>query len=147
MQLNTADSSNVDKRHRDQPGRARPKRQPVYQLRCKLIPTLLRRLRFQPGGNLGRLCSSSCPRSGRLLRHVGTLSRACIYAIDRSKSGDLNVRSHYHIEMPRTSIAGGAGAPPLASTILDKLDPRMTIGPDAAAKGFDHSRRLIIRLL
>src|ERR1700724_1902126 len=111
MQLNTADSSNVDKRHRDQPSRARPKRQPVYQLRCKLIPTLLRRLRFQPGGNLGRLCSSSCPRSGRLLRHVGTLSRACIYVIDRSKSGDLNVRSHYHIEMPRTSIAGGAGAP------------------------------------
>jgi hypothetical protein len=33
------------------------------------------------------------------------------YAIDRSKSGDLNVRSHYHIELPRTSIAGGAGAP------------------------------------
>jgi hypothetical protein len=57
------------------------------------------------------------------------------------------VRSHYHIEMPRTSIAGGVQAPPLASTILDKLDPRMTIGSNAAAKGFDHSRRLIIRLL
>src|SRR5437870_3985451 len=41
--------------------------------------------------------------------------------IDRSKSGDLNVRSHYHIKMPRTSIAGGVQAPPLASTILDKL--------------------------